>query len=58
MEATITQSGALDLAQHRNASERKALFQHTRMAARRQATLRPTLRELVQRPLRQNDNGK
>jgi hypothetical protein len=57
MEATITQSDALYLAQHRTNKDRAAFFRHIRIAAGFQAVDRRT-RTLLVRPLRHADNGR
>lgn len=57
MEATITQSGALYLAQHTHKKDRAGFFRHMRIAARNQPADRRT-RALITRPVLHTDNGR
>ena len=58
MEPTITQSGALYLAQHRKTINRLEYFQHMRIAALSQGAAVRTLRTLTHSPPPHSDNGK
>lgn len=58
VEATITQSDALYLAQCRNMKDRRRYFQHMRSAALNQPAVVRTLRTLKHWPLRHSDIGK
>lgn len=57
MEATITQSGALYLAQ-RNANARQKFFDEVRRAARKQQAAPRRLRTLLHRLTLHADNGR
>ena len=57
MEITLTQSGALYLAQHQNTKDRRRYFQHMRIAALSQRADVRTLRSITYLPLRNKDNG-
>jgi len=58
MEATITQNGALYLAQQRNTQDRRKYFQRMRIAALNQRAVVRTLRTRTHWPLPHRDNGK
>ena len=58
MEATITQNGALYLAQQRNTKDQRSYFQRMRIAALNQRVVVRTLRTRTHGPLRHRDNGK
>jgi hypothetical protein len=58
MEPTITQNGALYLAQQRTPEARRRYFQHMGIAAPNQSAVVRTLRTLMRWPLRHRDNGK
>jgi hypothetical protein len=58
MEPTVTQNGALYLAQHKASKQRAALFQRFRFGARKQreAKKQPTISELFLWPRLQSES--
>jgi hypothetical protein len=58
MEATITQNGALYLAQQRNTQDRRKYFQRMRIAALNQRAVVRTLGTRTHWRLPHRDNGK